>query len=131
MKNWASLPLRFGLGVIFLAHGLQKAFGAFGGPGMEGFTKFLSSLGFTPPPLWAYIAAYTELIGGLCLLLGLGTRIASGLLCVLITVATIKVHLAKGLFLSAGGFEYNLLILCGCVSLIILGPGTLSLTRKL
>lgn len=128
MKNWAALPLRLGLGVIFAAHGLQKAFGALG---IEGFTKMLTSLGFVPALFWAYVAAYTELIGGLCLLLGLGTRIASSLIFILITVATIKVHLAKGFFLSAGGFEYNLLILCACVSLIILGPGKLSVTKKL
>ena len=46
MKNWATLPLRLGLGVMFIAHGLQKALGAFGGPGIEGFSKMLSARAF-------------------------------------------------------------------------------------
>lgn len=38
MKDWATLPLRLGLGIMFLAHGLQKAFGILGGSGIEGFS---------------------------------------------------------------------------------------------
>lgn len=130
MKQFAALPLRLGLGVIFIAHGLQKAFGAFAGPGIEGFSKFLSSLGFAPAGLWAYAAAYTELLGGLFLILGIATRISSGLIFIVIAVAALKVHLAKGFFLSSGGFEYTLLILCACLSLIIYGPGKWSITKK-
>lgn len=130
MKNWFPLPLRFGLGVIFIAHSLQKAFGMFGGNGIPGLEKFLGSLGFAPTIFWAYLVAYTELIGGLCVVLGVYTRIASALLAILIAVAAFKVHIAKGFFLSGGGFEYTFLIFCAAVALVISGGGTLSITKK-
>lgn len=130
MLTWVSLFLRMGLGLIFVAHGTQKVFGSFGGPGIKGFSQMLSGLGFVPAVFWAYLAAYVELLGGICLILGLYTRIAASLIFILITVATITVHLSKGFFLSAGGYEYNLLILCACIALIIAGGGEMSITKK-
>jgi putative oxidoreductase len=130
MMDFASLILRLGIGVMFVGHGLQKAFGKFGGPGVEGFSKMLSGLGFSPALFWAYVAAYTELLGGLSLFIGFGTRISSSLLLILIIVATLKVHLAKGFFLSGGGFEYNLVIICGLLALLIQGPGRFGVTTK-
>src|SRR2546429_960664 len=44
------LALRLALGAVFLAHAAQKGFGAFGGPGFEGATGFIGSLGFRPAP---------------------------------------------------------------------------------
>ncbi len=51
MKEYASLPLRFGLGITFVAYGLQKTFGWFGGPGMSGYTGMLAGMGFVPADL--------------------------------------------------------------------------------
>ncbi|MFH1640897.1 MAG: DoxX family protein [Candidatus Omnitrophota bacterium] len=130
MMHLASLILRLGLGVMFMAHGAQKALGLFGGPRIEGFSKMLSGLGFSPAVFWAYVAAYVELLGGLSLIIGFGTRISSALLLILITVATLKVHLAKGFFLSGGGFEYNLIIACALLALIIQGSGKIGLSGK-
>ena len=130
MTDWAILVLRIGLGVMFAAHGLQKAFGLFGGPGIGGFSEMLSGMGFKPAVFWANLAAYTELMGGLLLIVGLFTRGAAMLLLILIVVAAAKVHLARGFFLSAGGFEYTFIIACVCIALIILGPGKFSLMRK-
>ena len=48
MREWASLPLRIGLGIVFVAHGLQKTFGLFGGPGIDGFMAMLSGFGIVP-----------------------------------------------------------------------------------
>lgn len=130
MGELASIPLRFGLGVMFAAHGLQKAFGLFGGPGIKGFSQMLSGLGFTPPVFWAYAAAYTELIAGICLIIGLGARIASGLLFVLIVIAGVSVHLKNGFFLMNGGIEYVFVIACACLALVFLGPGRFSVTSR-
>ena len=130
MTDLALLILRLGLGAIFTAHGLQKAFGMFSRPGVEGFSGMLSGLGFSPALFWAYVAAYTELICGLLLIIGLFTRPAAALLLVLILVAIYKVHLSKGLFLSNGGFEYTLLIACVCIALIILGAGKFGITDR-
>ena len=131
MMNWATLPLRLGLGIMFMAHGLQKAFGMFGGSGIAKFSKSLSGLGFSPAIPFAYLVVCIELIGGILLILGLFSRIASSLLLILMVVAVIKVHLAHGFFSMNGGFEYNFLIMCACISLMISGPGNLSIYKKL
>jgi putative oxidoreductase len=130
MRDWAALPLRLGLGIMFVLHGLQIAFGMFGGTGIEGFSQMLSSLGFSPATPLAYIVAYFELIGGILLILGLFTRVASIVLILVMLVAIIKVHLSNGFFAMSGGFEYNFIIICACASLLISGPGHLSIHKK-
>lgn len=130
MMDWAIFVLRVVLGFIFLGHGLQKCFGLFAGPGIGGFSEMLSGMGFKPALFWAYIAAYTELIGSLCLISGVFIRIAAVFLLILMIVAIFKVHLTKGLFLSAGGFEYALLIAAACLTLAIAGAGKLSIAAK-
>jgi len=130
MADIAVLILRFGLGIMFMAHGLQKAVGMFDGPGIKGFSEMLSGLGFAPAVFWAYIAAYLELIGGISLISGIFVRVTSILFLIFIVIAAIKVHLAKGFFLSSGGFEYNFIIACVCLALILLGAGKYSITKK-
>lgn len=130
MIDLGILILRLGVGIMFIAHGLQKAAGMFAGPGIRGFSEMLSGLGFAPALFWAYLAGYTELIGGIFLILGIFVRSASGLLLILIVVAAVKVHLSKGFFLSAGGFEYTFIIACACAALILLGGGKFSITKN-
>ena len=102
MVDLASFILRCALGLIFIGHGLQKAFAMFGGSGLEKFSAFLSGLGFVPAYFWAVVATCVELIGGICLLFGFFTRVSSFLLLVLIVVAGIKVHLANGFLYRQG-----------------------------
>ncbi len=123
MLDLALLVVRTGVGVIFIAHGAQKAFGAWGGHGIGGFSKMLAGIGLVPALFWAYVGAYTELIGGALIIAGLFTRGAAALLLLFIVVATFKVHLKKGFFLDKGGFEYNLLIICSLIVLIMLRAG--------
>lgn len=130
MAAFASIALRLGLGIMFAAHGLQKAFGLFDGPGVKGFSQMLAGMGFAPPVFWAALAAYTELLGGICLVIGLGTRIAAAALFILIVTAGINVHLKNGFFLAKGGFEYVFVIACACLALIFLGGGRFSVTPK-
>jgi putative oxidoreductase len=130
MKQFASLPLRLGLGVTFIAYGLQKVFGMFGGPGMGGYTQMLSGLGFVPAIFWAYASALTELLGGVCVLIGLGTKIAAAFLFVNIAVAALVVHLPNGFFMADNGVAYTFLIACAAVSLVILGAGKFAVTKK-
>ena len=40
--------LRVILGITFMMHGAQKLFGAFGGGGLDGTAKFMTSLGLEP-----------------------------------------------------------------------------------
>lgn len=131
MVDFALLVLRMGIGIVFILHGLQAAFGMLGGPGISGFSGMLGGLGFKPVLVWAYIGAYTELLGGLFLLLGLLTRISVSLIIIFMIVATWKVHWTKGFFIQSGGFEYNFVIICACIALLLLGPGKFSIIKKL
>lgn len=128
--DWSCLVLRLGLGIMFVAHGLQMAYGLFKGPGIKGFSAVLSSLGFTPAIVWAYVGAYTTLVGGLFLISGLFTRTSALFLLIFIVVAGIKVHLKKGFFLADGGFEYTFVIASVCLALVIQGAGKFSLLNK-
>ncbi|MFH1855611.1 MAG: DoxX family protein [Candidatus Omnitrophota bacterium] len=130
MKDWAALFLRLGAGAIFVVHGLQKMFGFFGGQGIQGFSEMLTNLGFTNPLMWAHIAAYVEIVGGLFLIFGIFVRTSSFLLFILLIVAAVKVHLPNGFFISNGGVEYVLTLGCMVIALITMGGGKIALMRK-
>ena len=129
--DMASLVLRLGLGGMFLAHGLQMGFGLYKGPGVAGFSKMLAGMGFAAATFWAYVSAYTCLIGGTCLIIGFCTRISIIPLVIFMLVAVAKVHLKHGFFLSNGGFEYNFVIICALIALFIMGSGKLGISEKL
>src|SRR3989442_9157733 len=71
------LILRVVVGLTMAAHGAQKLFGWFGGPGIQGFAGFLSRLEIRPARFWAWVAGLAELCGGLALAIGLLTPLAS------------------------------------------------------
>jgi len=129
--NALLLVLRLLLGVVFLAHGAQKAFGAFGGPGLAGMAGFLGSLGMQPPRFWAVVAAYGELLGALLVALGLFTPLGALLIAATMAVATIKVHGPKGFFIQNGGYEHALVLLVLALALAVAGPGAYSLDALL
>ena len=105
------------------------AFGLFGGPGVEKFSKMLSGMIFFSPLVWSYLAAYSTLIGGACLIIGFCTRLVVIPLIIFILVAMIKVHLSKGFFLMNGGYEYTFIIACALIALFILGGGKYGITK--
>lgn len=133
--SWPLLIVRVFLGVIFVAHGAQKIFGLFGGPGLEGtIAYFRSALGV--PPALAALAAFTEFFGGLAVFVGLLTRPAAlGLIAVML-VAVAKVHWRNGFFLNmslqpgkAHGFEFNWALIGMALALLVGGGGAKSLDR--
>jgi putative oxidoreductase len=65
-----------------------------------------------------------EVVGGIVLLLGLLTRIASILLMAEMIGSTIVAKLPKGF---VGGYELDLLLMALTISLILTGPGRLSI----
>ena len=122
--DWGLLFLRIGLGVIFFAHGAQKVFGWFDGPGLAGTVGMMGKMGI-PAPL-AYIASFTELLGGLGVLLGVLTRLASLGLAINMLVAIFLVHLPNGFFADKKGFEYPFALLMMALALFAMGPGHLA-----
>lgn len=128
--KWAPVPLRVTIGVMFMAHGAQKLFGLFGGPGLSGVTEMVAGMGFQPAGLWAFLLAASEFFGGLALFIGCFTRLAVFPLLVVMGVALVKVHLPQGFFLQNGGFEYVWVITGGLLALLMTGGGTLSCDER-
>jgi putative oxidoreductase len=123
--------LRATVGLLFIGHGGQKLFGWFGGPGIEGFAASLAKLGLEPPMFWAYFEASAEMVAGTLLVLGLLTPLAAAAIAGDMLVATLKVHLAKGLWSQDGGFEYNLVLIVLLVGIGLMGAGRYSLDHAL
>jgi putative oxidoreductase len=119
--------IRVTLGVIFFAHGAQKAFGWWGGHGLEATVDFFASTGI--PPVLAYAAIFTELLGGLALIVGVLSRLAGVGLAIVMLVAMIRVHLPHGFFLGegGGGIEFTLALFAMALGVAIAGPGKLAL----
>ena len=118
-SGWGPMPLRLAVGAVFIAHGAQKLFGAFGGSGLRGFSGMLGGMGLQPAMGWAVLVACVEFFGGICLVLGVLTRWCALLLGVVMLVAIFGVHLKDGFF----GIEYQLTLLAACVSLLLSGAG--------
>ena len=125
-NQWSPLALRLPLGVIFVAHGAQKLFGAFGGYGLEGTGQFMESIGLAPGVLMAGAAGSAEFFGGLLLIAGLLVRPSALVLAVTMIVAILSVHVSNGLFMANDGYEFGLALLAGTVSLLISGAGRVS-----
>lgn len=130
-QGWSPLALRIPVGIIFVAHGAQKLFGAFGGYGLDGTGQFFASVGLTPGYLMALLAGGAEFFGGLALLLGLLVRPAAAALAFAMAVAILAVHIGHGLFMANNGYEYALALLAVSVGLLISGAGRLSLDAAL
>jgi uncharacterized membrane protein YphA (DoxX/SURF4 family) len=97
--------------------------------GLENFAKAVERIGAPAPPALAALSAGTEFFGGLALVLGWHTRLATLLLMGNMSTAIGKVHWSKGL-LNPDGFEKALLFLCGFATIFIAGPGKLSLDHN-
>src|SRR2546428_2644820 len=110
MFDLGVLALRLVLGAVFLAHGAQKSFGAFGGPGFEGATGFIGSMGFRPARFWTALAVGGELVAGVLFLFGLLTPLAGPLVLGTMAVAIAKGHGPKGFFVQNGGDQYHLVL---------------------
>jgi putative oxidoreductase len=129
--GWSQLALRVPVGIIFVAHGAQKLFGAFGGYGLEGTGQFMASIGLSPGYMMALLAGGAEFFGGLALIFGLLVRPAAAVLAFTMVVAIFGVHFQNGLFLSNNGFEYGLALLAASLSLAFSGAGRASIDRLL
>jgi putative oxidoreductase len=125
--TFGMILLRVVLGLALAAHGSQKLFGLFGGSGPTGTRKFFAGLGFRTPLVMAFVAGLSELGGGLLFAFGLATPLAALALTIVMLNAIGTVHWNKGYFNSAGGYEYNLLIIATVVAVTATGPGRFSL----
>ncbi|WP_328353674.1 DoxX family protein [Mycobacterium sp. NBC_00419] len=122
------LLLRVVVGVIFIAHGLQKAFGWLGGQGMDGFETALADAGYQHAGLLTYVGAGAQIIVGVLLVLGLFTPLAAagGLAYLVNSLLTVISAQRQDGYLSvfgAQGMEYLLVLTAAVASIILVGPG--------
>jgi putative oxidoreductase len=137
MQPYGPAVLRLAVGSVFVAHGAQKLFGVWGGGGIAGTAAFLTQLGLTPAYPLAVLLGLVEIGGGIMLLLGALTLFAAFALSISMGVAVWKVHLVNGFFLNwnlvpgqGHGYEFNLVLLAALVSLMLTGPGVLSIDGR-
>jgi len=133
------VALRLALAVVFVAHGTNKLFGLWAGPGigaggLDLTAQFFAGTGLNPAFLLAVVAGIIETAGGLLLVAGYATKVATSLLIAEMLVAMWKVHWSNGFFLNwAGaadrgpGLEFSLVVVGGLVCLLLTGPGEWSI----
>jgi putative oxidoreductase len=125
------LTLRAVVGGLFVGHGAQKLFGAFGGPGPSATAEAFEQVGLRPGRVTARLAGAAELGGGALLATGLLTPLGAAATSGSMVGAIAAVHRAKGLWNTQGGYEYNLVLIAAGLALAMTGPGCLSLDRLL
>ncbi len=134
-NDYTLAVLRVILGIVFFAHGAQKALGWFGGPGFSGTMNFFQQAGI-PAPL-AVLAIAAEFLGGLGLLVGFLARVAALGIITNMVVAILTVHSQVGLFMNwsgdqkGEGFEFHLLAIALGLAVLVKGAGAFSIDRLL
>jgi putative oxidoreductase len=127
LRPWAPLVLRLAIGGLFLWHGIDK-FRA----GIDMVESMFTMWGVPAPALAAPAVALVEIVGGLALILGIGTRAFAMVLSVVMVGALYWVKTDVGLIpMDAAGAEVELAYLGGLLALVALGPGPLSIDAAL
>lgn len=125
------LLLRVAVGLTLTAHGAQKLFGWFNGPGRDGFAGYLETLGFRRARTFSWIGGLAEFLGGLLLAVGFMTPLAAAAIIGVMVAAAVAVHWTNGFFNSDGGFELPLLLATAAASITIAGPGAYAVDTAL
>jgi uncharacterized membrane protein YphA (DoxX/SURF4 family) len=124
-----TILVRLVVGLIFLSEGIQK----FIFPELRGTGRFLK-IGFSNPAFWAYFTGTLELIGGLLVLFGCLTRLASiPLLIIMITAFTTTkwpLLLNKGFWTMAHEYRTDFALTVLLIYLLVSGGGKWSLDSK-
>ena len=126
LLNLCLLLLRCTMGLILFGVGSGKAFGWFDGFGLEQTLQFYVMDTGIPTPL-AYLSIYTELIGGILLVVGLFARPAALAIMVNMLVATI-IALPMG-FLTVAAYPFSLAI--SAMIILLAGPMAYSIDSLL
>jgi putative oxidoreductase len=122
------LLLRAVVGLVFIGHGLQKAFGWWGGAGLDGFRTALADAGYEHAGVLTYLGAGAQIGAGVLLVLGLFTPVAAaGALAYVINSLLVVVasQQADGYLAIFGpnGIEDLLVLVVAVAAVILVGPG--------
>ncbi|WNS75445.1 DoxX family protein [Bacillus sp. DTU_2020_1000418_1_SI_GHA_SEK_038] len=118
--------LRVVVGLTFFIHGLAKFQG-----GITNIVGYFDSLGI--PGFMAYVVAAIELIGGIALTVGLGTRIVTLLFSLIMAGAIFTAKLSLGFFGNGQmvGYELDLVLLAAAIYFVFAEKSKLSLDQML
>jgi putative oxidoreductase len=124
---YAATVLRISLGAMYIAHSLILKHFVYTLPGTA---QFFESVGL--PPTLAYVTFWAELVGGIALVAGIGTRWVA-LALVPILIGATWVHAGKCWVFSAanGGWEYPTFLLAASAVQALLGDGRFALGNRL
>jgi len=110
--------IRAAIAVIFIVNGSGKL--------NPGFIGFLTNIGL--PVEMQIPIALAEIISGILLLVGVLTRISASLLSIIALGAIFYVKKASNLT-GEGGYQIDLILLAACLTIIVAGPGRVSISH--
>jgi putative oxidoreductase len=129
-QSWREIAftlVRVIIGFIFFMHGWGKITGA----GVAGVTTYMANQGLEPGALFALAAMFLEVVGGICIIIGLFTRFFAAAMAIELAVAFLVVHFKAGFPVGKGGFEYVLLLGIVMFAIAIRGGGPYSADRMI
>lgn len=135
-NSYSWLILRVVLGVVILAHGLQKTFSWFGGHGWDNSMNYFTGHVGLPSALAAFVILI-ESLGAFFLIIGFAGRINAFLLGVVMLGAFFVDHRHNGFYMNwygnqkGEGFEYDLLVWAIAAVLTVNGSGRFSIDQML
>jgi putative oxidoreductase len=115
LDEWALSLLRFIAGFSMVMHGWVHI-----SNDMAANAAYFSGEGYEPGLFWAWAVTLTELVGGICLAIGLLTRLAAVPI-FLFLITAVTYHMKNGYYWNDGGFEYPLM--WAVVTLVFLTRG--------
>ncbi len=116
LTHWG---LRASIGVVFIVHSLKKFDPA--------WQEWLITIGL--PPEMQLPIALAEFIGGVLLVVGVLTRISAAVFSVILLGAIFHIRWENGFLISQGGWEWDLVMLAVTLSIIVAGPGRVSISH--
>jgi putative oxidoreductase len=122
LQPTGALMMRLALGVSMAVHGYGRVVphGA-----LNHFAHYIATLGL---PYWlGYVSAFTEFVGGILLILGLLTRLAS----LFVAINMLAAFFLVGIHQGFGIYNYILALAALAVMLLFYGAGALSVDRKI
>lgn len=133
-NDWSGLITRLTVGIILFPHGAQKMLGIFGGYGFSGTMSYFTDT-LHLPWIIGFLVIFLEFVGAIGLILGFASRIWASSLIVLMIGIILNSHVDNGFFMNwfgnqkGEGFEYHLLVIGLCASILVSGSGLLSIDR--
>lgn len=135
LSPYVEALLRVVAGAALLPHALQKLFGFFPESkvpsSLDELARSLENWGYRPGAFWALVVAFTELVAGPLLALGLFTRLAAVPIFVFLFLSAAAHAKADGYFWTVHGAEYPLVWCAIVLFFLIHGGGALSLDHLL